>query len=280
MNEIRREVVGSEQEGMELISFISQKISVSRRKAKQLIDSRIVYVNNKCVWIAHHNLRKGDLVEFSSNAIEETGQEKSIKVLYRDKEYLIVDKPSGITANQSKDSLEVLLQRRYNHSQIRAAHRLDKYTSGCMIFALTFNAFERIVELFRLKKVLKSYVAIVYGRIGKQKMLINFPIDMQEAITELCVIKVAEEASFIRLFPKTGRTHQLRIHLAEIGHPIIGDNQYGSRKIYGWQGKMVLRQSLHSDYISFTSPFTGNVVKAHSELPDDFCKALKLFKLM
>ncbi len=283
MDQLIKEKVSFNENGEQLVKFISRKLAISTRKTKQLIDEKVVYVNNKCVWIAHHRLNTGDVVEFPISAIRSNrvkNEQQGIRFLYRDQNYLIIDKPAGVITNQGAKSLEAMLQKHYLSNSIKAVHRLDKYTSGCVIFATSLQAFERIIELFKLKNILKGYLAIVYGKMQKQQMFINSKIDGEEAITEIKMIKTSDKASFLRIFPKTGRTHQIRIHLARIGHPIVGDKQYGLNSNFDWQDKIVLRQMLHSDFISFVSPYTGKKIEAHSKIPDDFRNALKLFNLI
>ena len=139
-----------------LLNFVAQKLTVSKNKAKQVLDRRLVFVNKKRVWIASYQLNKGDVVEIITREIKPKKFEKDC-ILFKDTHYLIVSKPPDIITN-GPESLEVSLRVHFNDNHIQAVHRLDKDTSGVVIFAMNKDACERMKTLFK-----KSYEKSLQG---------------------------------------------------------------------------------------------------------------------
>ncbi len=165
-------------------------------------------------------------------------------------------------------------------------HRLDRETSGVIIAARNQESFSDLKTQFQERKVRKSYLALVYGIIEKQGV-INKPIGLKpgtikrsvtaknmkmikEAVTEYIPQKHFKAATLLMVTPKTGRTHQIRVHLASIGHPIVGDTLYGFKK----QTLCSPRQFLHAESIEFTT-LSGKRMKIEAELPDDLKEVLR-----
>ncbi len=163
-------------------------------------------------------------------------------IIYENKDFFVINKPSGIASQggtgilKSIDSLVNFARPEFN-GNLRLTHRIDKDTSGILVIAKTYDAANKITELFKERKVSKVYRAIVYGNFSKNKKVgvIDSPIidknnDEKPAITEYQVIDEAYNLmSLVELSPKTGRTHQLRKHLASIGNSIVGDFKYGDK---------------------------------------------------
>jgi 23S rRNA pseudouridine1911/1915/1917 synthase len=265
-----------------LLNFISHNLTISKNKAKQLLDKRHVFVNKKRVWIASYQLQKGDIVEvviddtellnFTSKE-EGTGYEK-VNILFHDDFYLIVSKPPYLLTNGA-DSLESHLRERFKNNQIQAVHRLDRDTSGAVIFAMDKDAFERMKSMFKNNLVKKVYMTIVQGRVEKQTFTINTPIQGQKAITHAKTFKKGTIASYLEVMIETGRTHQIRIHLASVGHPVIGEREYNRKPINNPLLRHVARQMLHSYQIAFTHPYTQKTISISADIPEDFRQCLK-----
>lgn len=167
-------------------------------------------------------------------------------------------------------------------------HRLDKDTSGVLLVAKNQKTFEYLKNLFQKHEVKKTYLALVWGVVLK-KGTIDVPIGLiagstkrtvrtsrgakmvKDAVTEYEPIKVFKEMTLLRVFPKTGRTHQIRVHLASIGHPIVGDVLYGNKK--NIDGGLA-RQFLHAESIEFTAP-KGERLKLSAEMPKDLTDMMK-----
>lgn len=262
-----------------LLHFIAHKLSLSGKKAKRLLDTRRVFVNKKRVWIASYHLNPGDVVEIF---IEE--EHTSLKlpkdfVLFQDDYYIIVTKPPGILTN-GPESIETSVRERFHNNHIQAVHRLDKDTSGAVIFAMNKEAFERMKSTFKDNLIGKVYMAIVRGIIGKQRFTLDTPIHGQKAVTHVELLKKGKGASYLKVNIETGRTHQIRIHLASIGYPIIGEREYDRRSIENPLLRQISRQMLHAYQISFLHPYTHRTVSVTANIPDDFLLALKALGLL
>lgn len=269
-----------------LLNFLTHKLTLSKKKAKQLLDKRRVFVNKRRVWIASYQLNKGDVIEVITEEVKPsdfhpghtgTGFQKD-SILFKNDHYLIVSKPPNIVTNGPK-SLESDLRMYFHNNHIQAAHRLDKDTSGAVIFAMRKAAFERMKALFKKEHIKKVYRAIVRGSISKQNFTIDTPIRKQRAVTRVKLLKRGEDASYLEVQIETGRTHQIRIHLASIGYPVIGETEYDRRPIESPLLRQIRRHMLHAYQISFIHPYTHEAVVATANIPEDFYQCLKLFGL-
>ena len=229
-----------------------------------------------------------------------------MKVIYEAPEFLIIDKPAGMTTHRIKGVPEEKKGASYLTDELvdiypelkevgddpewrpGIVHRLDKDTSGVMIIPRTQAYFEYLKELFQNSKIHKTYLALVYGVIKDDSGIIDKPIGLKSgttkrtihggkmvksAITEYKVVKRFKDYTLVEVSPRTGRTHQIRVHLASIGHPIVGDLLYGGKK----EKKSLLpigRQFLHAHSIEF------DIAPGHkgifvSELPEELIEIVK-----
>ncbi len=234
---------------------------------------------------------------------------KAPKILHEDKYLLVLDKPAGWVVNRAqtvkKQTLQDWIEKNLK-SQISnlksyrggIVHRLDKETSGILLIAKTSEAFENLQKQFKERKVKKRYLALVHGKIEPEEGIIKAPITRnpfnrkkfgvflggKEAETRYKKISnfksqiSNEEFTLLELEPKTGRTHQIRVHLKYIGHPVVGDEFYAGRKTVRADRRWCFRQFLHASAISFFHPETGRQVEFHSPLPKDLKNALKYLK--
>jgi 23S rRNA pseudouridine1911/1915/1917 synthase len=233
----------------------------------------------------------------------------TIKILFEDNNYLILDKPAGMLAHsdgktkeegvtdwlaQKYPALEnvggeVEVQHGEPVKRWGLVHRIDRETSGILVVAKNQTAFDDLQKKFQDRKVKKIYHAFVYGRITIDHQIIDLPIGrsktdfrrwstgtdargaLREAMTEYCVIHKTNETTFVEVIPKTGRTHQIRVHLRSIGNPIVCDNVYAPLRkgILGFE-----RLALHAKSISFKS-LSGEPISVSAPYPQDFTKALK-----
>ena len=281
--------VRSSESGNTLIDLLSRHLKVSRTKAKALIDKRCVFVNSQRIWMARHKLQTGDKINvmagFSSAipGLHKTGMkmrppvDNSI-ILFQDSDILIANKPAGILANGPK-SLESDLRTRLENPTLTAVHRLDKDTSGCLLFAKHAEAESSSISLFSKRSIRKIYHAIVNGIIKKPELTITKPVESQSAVTRIRVLDANQNASHLRITIETGRTHQIRKHLTAIRHPILGDQTYATSRYVQPLEQAVPRQMLHAFQLIFTHPMNGNPVRCTAPLPDDFRKCLKQYRL-
>lgn len=278
-----------------LQDFLALKFSLSRRTAKAMIDGRSVWVNRKCVWIARFALRTGDLVEIPSQVVKgavkqskktitvaegrETGDgRRHVRVLWSNDNYLICDKPAGLVSCDDPKSVETILREQEKLPTLEAVHRLDRDTTGCLLFAKNHAALVAAVEVFKTHKVSKVYHAISAGSFKFAHQIVDTPLDGQPAVSKVTREAVSADASFLRIRIETGRTNQIRRHLAAIRYPIIGDRVFGLKNVRDPRLMQVPRQMLHASTLTLPDPLDPHVeIKAHSPLPADFRSALRLF---
>jgi 23S rRNA pseudouridine1911/1915/1917 synthase len=270
--------VAREQAGVTLQDFLARAMGLSRNRAKMLIDQRQIFINSRRVWMARHTLKTGDVVEGPESAPSTAPRSAPLNVLVQDDHYVIVDKLAGLLA-EGPGSAETALRDQLQAPELRAAHRLDRDTSGCLLFARNTDAFDAIVEVFKAGKVLKVYHALVAGRVSEAHRTINRPLDNQPAVTHLQVLDANDQASHLRLKIETGRTHQVRLHMLRIGHPLLGERNYGQRLVLPQELRHVERQMLHAAALQFESPLSKRTIRAEAPLPPDFERWLKMLRL-
>lgn len=260
--------------GWTLRDFLARRLKVSQREAKRLLDDRRVFVNRVRVWMARHPLAAGDVVE-----ILKTASSEEIRVLYRDEDYLIVNKPPGLESTGSR-GVEGLLRERLNLPHLAAVHRLDRDTTGCLWLALNEPARNAAVERFHRGEVRKRYEAIVAGRVGESRFTVRRPVDGLPATTRVAVRVARPWASWLMIEIETGRTHQIRRHLASCGHPILGDKLYFTGEVADDRLREIPRQMLHAVSLSFAHPRTNEPVRVVAPRPADFRVCLQKLRLL
>ncbi|MBA3239573.1 MAG: RluA family pseudouridine synthase [Parachlamydiaceae bacterium] len=289
--------VEKEESGTKLLNFLQNKLGkeISLRKLKQALEQNLCHVNRRVEHFASTVVGWGDEVEFALDKMVFKTSRKSLippAILYEDEDFLLIDKPSGISS-EDKALLEIL-KSMGTRPELALAHRLDKETSGVLAFTKTACAKEALYKLFKERKVSKRYNAIVAGIPGKMYGRIdNFlgkiadyegqnlwgavePEKGMRAVTDWKCINRGKNSTFIACSPLTGRTHQIRVHLASIGHPILGDMLYNKLKNPPYLPSRCL---LHAAEMGFEHPFTGNQLVTISALPADFGEAAAVLGL-
>ena len=300
--------VGRPDSGKSLLDYLATRFGLSRRAAKALIDGRSVWVNRRCVWIAHHALKTGDLVEVlkglnglngskglkgfngskglkgfnGSKGLkgpkDSNGAKSHIRVLVELKDFVVADKPAGLLSNGGPGSVEAILREQLGEPNLQAVHRLDRDTSGCLLFARSYAAYLAAVEVFKTHRVRKEYRAIVVGKFPYVHQRIDAPLDGQPAVSHVLREVAGPDASFLKVRIDTGRTNQIRRHLASVRFPIVGDRTFGLKHARDPRLMAVPRQMLHAAALELPDPVVkGGTIKAHSPLPADFRATLKLF---
>ena len=282
--------VGRPDSGKSLLDYLATRLGLSRRAAKAIIDGRSVWVNRRCVWIAHHALKTGDLVEVPKglNGLKgvkspkdskgATGAKAHIRVLVELKDFVVADKPAGLLSNGGAGSVEAILREQLGEPNLQAVHRLDRDTSGCLLFARSYAAYLAAVEVFKTHRVRKEYRAIVVGKFPYVHQRIDAPLDGQPAVSHVLREVAGPDASFLKVRIDTGRTNQIRRHLASVRFPIVGDRTFGLKHARDPRLMAVPRQMLHAAALELPDPVVkGGTIKAHSPLPADFRATLKLF---
>jgi RluA family pseudouridine synthase len=271
-------VAGAAEEGVTLLEFLVARTGRSRRRVKHWLDARRVFVNRHPVWMARHRIRRGDTVHMAPPRGAEPAASPDIPILFDDTHYLVADKPPGMESN-GRDSVESRLRAEPGLDAVRAVHRLDRDTSGCLILARTAQDFDAIVERFRRHDVRKTYCALVRGPVRPRRLEITVPIEGKTALTVVRVVDANRRASHLEVEIKTGRTHQIRRHLAGLGHPILGDRHYGSGLAASDEAMAVHRPMLHAARVEFAHPRTGRPVDVRSPCPPDFLHCRSRFGL-
>ena len=278
--------VSRHDEGVRLSSFVRHQLdgNHSLSAVKRAIDRCAVQVNGKTECFSSYKVAYGDEVAIDLEVLEQMAQiapEKASQVLYEDDQLLIFDKAWGLTCSPED------IQTQFPDTII--VHRLDKETTGVMALAKTPAVQKYMEELFRKREVKKDYLAVVAGEVSIDKGVVDCSIqkvvsyDGQtiwgaapagrglRATTYWQRLKWGGGLSLLRCQPKTGRTHQIRVHLQHIGYPILGDRQYGRDTDCQFVAK---RQMLHAKGLAFIHPVTGELIRVEAAVPDDFQSAV------
>ena len=280
-----------EKNNIRLDSFLKDELDISRSKVQKLIKDGRIFVNDKEA-SSNYLVKENDVITVSDDLSFETHIEPEdipIDVVYEDEYLLIVNKKSGMVVhpapgNYSGTLVNALMGRfkLSNKDNIRPGivHRIDKDTSGLLVVAKTDEVHDKLSEMIKNKEVERIYIALVEGVINhetgtidapigrdivnRQKMMVT-DINSKDAITHFRVLKRYRNKTLIECKLETGRTHQIRVHMAYINHPIVNDPVYGKSKKTTSFGQM-----LHSKSIRFIHPITKKELYFESELPEEF----------
>jgi len=289
--------------GERLDRFLGAVAAVgTRSQAKQLLDAGRVRLDGGACKAARP-LKSGERIEVVLPPPPPAGvapEALPLAVLWEDADVLAVDKPPGMVVHPApgarRGTLVAALLHRLGSlpgvdpERPGIVHRLDRDTSGVLLVARTPPALAALARQFHDRTVDKRYVAVVHGRMGRERGVIDRPIGRdpharrmsvrgrrrRAAVTRFEVVERLAGATLLALYPETGRTHQLRVHLAAAGHPIVGDRVYGPRAqaraaaVLGAFG----RQALHAESIAFTHPTSGARVTVRAPLPADMAGLL------
>ncbi len=270
-------------QGKPLIDVLAIAFGISKKKAKDALDRKKVLLNNKRVWIAKYIVHTGDMIELidTGDADQAPRTQREVSILFEDEHFLIVNKPPGIITNGEK-SFEQIIQKKCRLSKARAVHRLDRDTSGALIVAKNQALFDKFVELFKDAQIEKKYYAIILAQSSAVKpgasIMIDTPLEGKTAHTAITIIKSYPPVHEASIIITTGRTHQIRKHLASRGMQLLGDRQYEVALGTATQYRSVARQLLHAASLSFLHPVTLQRIAIEAPLPDDFLAARKAFR--
>jgi 23S rRNA pseudouridine1911/1915/1917 synthase len=284
----------SDRAGVRLDQYIVQMLpALSRARIQALVKAGHVTLNGE-VPKASERIRIGDsirLVEPPTVAAEVLAQEIPLDVLFEDEDFIVINKPAGLVVHPAAGNPDGTLVNALLHHCTELSgiggverpgivHRLDKETSGCMVAAKNDLAHRSLVEQFAGREVTKIYLALAAGRFSKRSGEVNEPIGRHRVHRQkMAVVKEGRPArttwravqdlpcgALVECTLHTGRTHQIRVHLKHLGHPILGDEVYGKRGEFP-------RQMLHAWRLGFVHPRTGQPVNFESPIPRDFVDA-------
>jgi 23S rRNA pseudouridine1911/1915/1917 synthase len=263
--------VGADDDGLRLDQVIPKHVpGLSRRKTRAVIDLGGVFVDKTRVKVAGRPVKPGQVIEVNVGGAIERVNETPLapRIVFTDEHLIVVDKPAGLvtapTPEASRGDLLDQLLRIYG--EVYLVHRIDLPTSGLLVFARTRDANKKLGDAFKMHAIDREYRAVAVGGVTAQT--IDTPIDRKRAVTHLAPLETFSAATLLSVTLETGRTHQIRIHLAAIGHPICGDRTHGGEIERAFLPRPP-RLVLHAAVLGFTHPATGERVKWESPLPDD-----------
>jgi len=282
--------------GERVDKYIAEQCQISRSYAQKLIDKGQVAVNNRAAK-ASQKLNEGDVVAVTlptPSPISLATEDIPLKTVYEDNDVIVIDKPAGLmvhpAAGQHTGTLvNAILAHCPDLGEINGSirpgivHRLDKDTSGLIMVAKNDAAQKSLSRQIKQRSIKKGYLALVLGHLIPERGAIDAPIGRhpkdrkkmavvsggREARTEYRVLKYLDGYTLVEAKPETGRTHQIRVHFAAIGHPIFADHVYGKRSA------RLGRQFLHAHRLGFRLPSSGELVEFESELPQDLEEVLE-----
>jgi 23S rRNA pseudouridine1911/1915/1917 synthase len=292
--------------------YVADRTSITRSQVQRLIESGLVLVNGKTVK-PNYRTRAGDHIDII--IAEERGakalapEDIPLDILYMDDHLAVVDKPAGMVvypaAGHARGTLlNALLFRAGKLAAVGGplrpgvVHRLDKDTSGVMVVALDDGAYYGLAEQFRKRSIQRRYLALVYGSMKGESGRIALSIGRsetdrkkmstkarrgKEALTAWEVAERFPGATLVSAKLATGRTHQIRVHFASIGHPVLGDRTYGKKtsiEVVDSKSKIkaavtLSRQMLHAETLGFTHPVSGKYVEFKAPPPQDMARAIR-----
>ncbi|MHB1864662.1 MAG: RluA family pseudouridine synthase [Candidatus Saccharimonadales bacterium] len=265
------------------IAVHNQLEDISRTSAEKLIKDGYVLVNNQITTKPSQKVSPEDKIEVTYNPVKVKIPTIKLPILYEDDDVIVINKPAGILSHSKgsfnpEATVASWLEKKYhgtlsNRSGI--VHRLDRQTSGVMIVAKNDKASQWLQKQFSTRKVAKTYMAIISGQLNLNQAIIDLPIERnpkapqsfrvgasgKHSVTEYSVLRSTNKSSLVELRPTTGRTHQLRVHLAYLGHPIVGDSIY--------KGVPADRLYLHAKRLAITLPSNKRQV-FDAPLPKEF----------
>lgn len=294
--EIKKIIV--DETGKRIDKYISEKLDLTRSRVQKLIDDGMVSINGNPAK-SSAKVNEGEIltVEIPElKTLEVVPEEIPLNILYDDDDVLVIDKPKGMVVHPANGNYTgtlvnaIMAKYKDNLSGINGVirpgivHRIDKDTSGVLVIAKNDKAHLKLAEQLKEHSMTRVYVAVVRGKLKNPVGVIDAPIGRnpkdrkkmgvvdngKRAVTHYKVIKELDDCSIIEVRLETGRTHQIRVHMAYIGHPLLGDNVYSNGKNkYGFVG-----QALHAKILGFIHPSTGEYMEFSSNLPEEFEKLL------
>lgn len=272
--------------------------NISDRLLLRLKNAQKIYLNGEPTYVSKP-ISPNDVIEVHIDFIEDNSNivptKMDLKLLYEDDCYIVINKEPNMPVHPSmlhfEDSISNGVKYYFDHiglqKKIRPVNRLDKDTSGIVIFAKNEYIQEALVSQMKSKDMKKTYLAICDGIFAKKTGTINLPITRKPgsiiermvdengaaAITHYSVLEEHDNISVVECVLETGRTHQIRVHLSALGHPIIGDTLYGSEK-----NSIASRQLLHAYKLEFIHPLTKQIVTYTAPVPDDLRKYIHFQK--
>ena len=284
-------------ENIRLDQYLVEELGISRSQVLKMIKNDEVLVNGKKTK-SGYNVINGDIIDVNHEENNDILPEKmDLDIVYEDEYLLVVNKPNGMVVHPAPGNYHgTLVNGLLAHGKLSdvngefrpgIVHRIDAYTTGLLMVAKTNKVHEALAKELSEKKTYRKYIALVWGILPSDTGEIDAPIGRslrdrkkmavvaggKRAVTHFKVLKRFEKATLISVTLETGRTHQIRVHMDYIGHPVVNDPLYGGRKLIDDTG-----QCLHAKELGFTHPVTHEYMQFDSELPECFTNILKKFE--
>ena len=279
-------------EDMELLAFLMKAMNgISRNRAKALLVNRLVLVDNVITTHALAKLRPGQVVQLDRSKQKMSFKSNDLGVVYEDPYLLVIDKRADLLSmsnNTRQQTVQSVLNRYLEKGGSRCTshlvHRLDRDTSGLMVYAKDVKTQRSLIEGWQQLVTDRRYVALVSGELEEPKGVIrswltedkhfvthSSPVDNggKYAVTHYNVLRSANGYSLVELELETGRKNQIRVHLSDLGHPIVGDFKYGS------SDESLQRLGLHAYLLAFRHPVTGKFMRFETPVPESFERVLR-----
>ena len=293
-------IISKEDETKRLDVYLTSILNESRNFIIKNIKNGNILVNNKTVK-GGYSLKEGDTISIKDLSVDTTVKAENIDldILYEDKYIIVVNKKSGMVVHPGNGNHEhTLVNALMAHTKdlatdggidrVGIVHRIDKDTSGILLIAKTNEVLRILSDDFKNKRIKRKYIALVHGVIDENKGKINAPIGRsttdrkkmsvtdingKNAVTNFTVIERFKKATLVELVLETGRTHQIRVHMNYINHPVVNDPVYGHHKLINDYGQM-----LHACYLGFNHPITHEFMEFYKEPESKFNEIVELFR--
>lgn len=293
-------VITLEQANQRIDQFLKKETEYSRSKIQMMIEKKAILVNQQATKNGYI-LKEGDqltIVPFKEEVMEVVPEEMELDIVYEDDALLVINKANGVVVHPGAGNFHGTLVNGLLHygkqlSGINGTfrpgivHRIDADTTGLLMVAKTDSAHEALAQQLEQKTTHRKYIALVWGIVMSDTGTIDAPIGRdpkdrkkmavvaggKHAITHFKVLKRYTNTTLLEVVLETGRTHQIRVHMNYIGHPVVNDPVYGKKKLFDETG-----QCLHAAELGFVHPTTGKYLEFKSPLPDSFLSILEQVK--
>lgn len=296
MNSKLKYYIEKDDSDIKIREYLKHKLNLSTRFIKKAAIEKRITVNGRAVKM-NYMLRLKDKVEVDTFREEEQNivpEKMDIDVIYEDQDLIVVNKPAGIVVHPTRsypkgtlaNGLLYYFKEKGEKCIVRLVSRLDMDTSGLIIIAKNQFSHMSLARDMNLDTFKKGYLAVVKGNLKEKSGIIDLPIYKQEdnirriiddrgqrSITHYEVMESFPEGDIIKLELETGRTHQIRVHLSSIGHPILGDTLYGDE-----DNNIIARQALHAYKLNFPHPRTNKIIELSTDLPEDIKTLIEKFR--
>lgn len=287
--------------GQRIDKFLVENTEYTRSKIQKMIEENCILVNSKSIK-SSYTLKENDVIEVKDyeEITDILPENIPLDIYYEDDDLIVVNKPSGMVVhpapgNYSGTLVNALMYHTNNLSTVNTnirpgiVHRIDADTSGLLLVAKNDKAHNILAEAIQKKEVVREYIALVEGIIKEDTATIDAPIgrdihnrkkmcvtgdNSKEAVTHIRVLDRFSDSTLIRCKLETGRTHQIRVHLSYIDHPVVNDPVYGRRKLIDPK----FGQMLHAEKLGFVHPTTKEYMEFTAPVPDEFTRILNIYK--